>query len=493
MNIIENEHLNTLLRDAVYERALELYHNNKYAEVVVAIDTIMPELLSVPLLTIAAFCADQCEQYDEAQKYWRDAIEMQPEYIDAYNNLGILLKKLKRFDEAEDVYQRAILLSENDPKLYNNLANLCVETGNFEKADHAYAKAISIDPEYAEAYHNLGKLYKRMHRYTEAEHAYKEALKLTPENISIQANLGFLLLELGRYDEGWPLYETRYDPRINPSFPVYEFPFAQWRGEPLIGKTILLVSEQGFGDDIQFIRFAALLKERGARITLMCKQSLQRLFSTLSDIDRLIDMTETPQKHDFWSFLLSVPLYLGTTLETIPARLPYLKIQPEWSKEKLILPVGGFKVGLVWKGSAEHGNDSNRSLPTFNILEPLWSVPQVTFVSLQKGELSPQEAKQPIIERDIEDFADTAVLISQLDLVICVDTSVAHLCGALGKACWVLLPFIGCDWRWMLEKDTSPWYPEVMRLFRQSVPNGWEDMIAKVVTELSNEVVKHGT
>jgi hypothetical protein len=335
-------------------------------------------------------------------------------------------------------------------------------------------------------------MYKELHRYEEAETAYKEALKITPDSVHSQANLGYLLLELGRYKEGWSLYETRYDPSINPSFPVYEFPFAQWRGEPLAGKTILLISEQGFGDDIQFIRFTALLKEHGARITLMCKQPLRRLFSMQSDIDHLIDMTETPQKHDFWSFLLSVPLYLETALETIPAQLPYLKILPEWITENLVLPARGFKVGLVWKGSSEHGNDLNRSLPGFSVLEPLWSVPQVTFVSLQKEAVSDHPAKQPIIEREMDDFADTAALISQLDLVICVDTSVAHLCGALGKKCWVFLPFIGCDWRWMHDRDDSPWYPNVIRLFRQTNPNHWEDTIAKMVTELSDEVVKDG-
>jgi hypothetical protein len=206
----------------------------------------------------------------------------------------------------------------------------------------------------------------------------------------------------------------------------------------------------------------------------------------------VIIVTETSQEHDYWSFLLSVPLYLGTTLETIPDQLPYLKIQNEWIGEKLMLPERKFKVGLVWKGSTQHGNDIHRSLREFSALEPLWSVPEVTFVSLQKGVLSTNETKQPIIERDIDDFADTSALISQLDLVICVDTSVAHLCGALGKACWVLLPFVGSDWRWMREREDSPWYPNVIRLFRQTTPNEWDDTIANVVTALCDEVAKRG-
>ncbi|HZF70785.1 tetratricopeptide repeat-containing glycosyltransferase family protein [Sulfuricurvum sp.] len=481
---------NDTLQHAVYEQALALYQAGNYSEVVFGIERVVPEAVSVLLLSIAAYSASALGRDDEAEKYWRSAIAMNDGAIDAYNELGILLKNLKRFDESESVYAQAIKCAPKDAKLYNNLANLYRETGCFEKAVEEYKEAISHDPQYAEAYRNLGTMYKELHRYEEAETAYKAALQIAPDCVRTRANLGFLLLELGRYEEGWPLYETRYDPRVNPSFPAYEFSCDQWRGEPLIGKTILLVSEQGYGDDIQFIRFAALLKERGAEITLMCKQPLRRLFSELSAIDHILDVTETPPKHDFWSFLLSVPLYLGITLETIPDRLPYLKIRPEWVTENLILPEGGFKVGLVWKGSSEHGNDSNRSLHSFGVLEPLWSVPNVTFVSLQKEVLSDNQVKQPIIEREIEDFVDTSVLISQLDLVICVDTSVAHLCGALGKVCWVLLPFVGCDWRWLQDRDDSPWYPIVMRLFRQKTPSRWDDTVAKIVSALSDEVAK---
>jgi Flp pilus assembly protein TadD len=488
MDTSENE----TLQLAVYKQALALYEEGNCSEVLSGMEGIIPEALSALFFAVAGSCAYALGRYGEAEHHWRSALSMQSDYIDAYNDLGILFKRLQRFDESESMYIHAISLAPCDAKLYNNLANLFRETRCFEKAEDGYKKALQLHPQYAESYRNLGMMYKELHRYEEAETAYKEALKITPDSVHSQANLGYLLLELGRYKEGWPLYETRYDPRINPSFPMYEFPFAQWRGEPLAGKTILLVSEQGFGDDIQFVRFAALLKECGARITLMCKQPLRRLFSSLTEIDHLIDATETPQKHDFWSFLLSVPLYLGTTLETIPAQLPYLRIRPEWSTENLILPRGGFKVGLVWKGSLEHGNDINRSLSDLSVLEPLWSVPHVTFVSLQKEVLIDNQTKQPIIERELNDFADTAVLISQLDLVICVDTSVAHLCGALAKTCWVLLPFIGCDWRWMQGRDDSPWYPDVIRLFRQTNPNHWEDTIAKMVTELSDEVVMHG-
>jgi len=486
MDIIEND----ILQYAVYEQALALYEAGSYSEVLSGMKAIIPDALSALSLDIAAACACALERYDEAEKYWCSAIAMKRDYVDAYNELGILFRKLKRFEESEAMYNRAIELAPEDAKLYNNIANLFRETGDFEKAQEGYKKALQLDPQYAEAYRNLGMMYKEAHCYEEAEASYKEALKIIPDCAQTQANLGYLLLELGRYREGWPLYETRYDPRVNPTFARYEFSFPRWRGESLEGKTILIVPEQGFGDEIQFVRFVTLLKERGARVTLMCKQPLQRLFSTLQDVESVIPETETPQKHDFWSFLLTVPLYFGTILETIPGRLPYLNTRHEWITEKLLLPKGSFIVGLVWKGSSEHGNDIHRSLREFSVLEPLWSVPEVTFVSLQKGPPITNQTKQPIIEREIDDFADTAVLISQLDLVICVDTSVAHLCGALGKKCWVLLPFIGCDWRWMRERDDSPWYPNVMHLVRQNTANGWDETIAKIVTALSDEVEK---
>ena len=308
-------------------------------------------------------------------------------------------------------------------------------------------------------------------------------------------NLGMLLLSLARYAEGWPYYEARYDTRLEAKWiPLPELPFPQWAGEPLRGKSILLWPEQGFGDEIQFVRYAPMLKARGASsVSLVCKPPLKDLLKTAAGVDRVLASGEPVPPHDYWSFLLSVPLRVGTTLGSIPNSLPYLGANVHcvhyWRDH---LPTEGFKVGLVWRGAADHKNDANRSLPDLAALAPLWAIPGIRFVSLQKGSgaqeaISPP-AGQPILAlgHEIRDFADTAAIVAQLELVICVDTAIAHLAGALGKPCWVLLPAIGCDWRWLHERTDSPWYPDpgVMRLFRQALGGSWRETIAEVAQAL---------
>lgn len=432
-------------------------------------------------------------RYDEAEKFLRMILTIQPDYVDAYNDLGIMLKVQNRPDEAIEVYRQALTLDPNNPKLHNNLANIFKENGDFEPAESHYLSALLHDPTYVDAHRNLGMLYKEFHRYDEAEASYRQALRYDPESIKTQSNLGFLLLEQGRFEEGWKLYETRYDPRINPAFFAPDLPFPQWSGESLENRSILILPEQGFGDEIQFVRYLRELKNRGAsRITLLCKAPLVRLFSTLTYVDRVISEVDEIKAHDYWSFLLSLPLHMHTTLDTIPAQLPYLSVNEAWINYR-ITHSDTFNIGIVWRGSASHDNDRNRSLSSLAVLEPLWRIEGTTFYSLQK-ELSAEDAAlladTPIIDLSarMDDFADTAALISQLDLVICVDTAVAHLCGALAKPCWVLLPYTLCDWRWLQEREDSPWYPDVMRLFRQSSPNGWDETIAEVTDALEKRV-----
>lgn len=480
---------------AVAEHALALYHKGQYQEVLRSIDTILTEALSAPLLGVAASCAYAIKRYDTAEYYWRSAIAMQKDYIDAYNDLGIALKELNRFDEAESVFTQALELDPNNADLYNNLANLFKEISALEKAEDAYKKAIILNPEYTDAYRNLGMLLKSLGRLSEAEDAYRHTLRLKPDCARTQANLGYMLLETGRYKEGWPLYETRYNLQINATFHIPSVSFPQWNGESLVGKSLLIVPEQGYGDEIQFVRYISVLKRQGvSRITLLCKSPLQRLFSTLYDADEVITSMEIAGEHDYWSFLLSIPLHVGTTLDNLPASLPYIYSPPKENTN--IMPENIFRVGLVWKGSSSHENDANRSLPSLALLAPLWRVSGVAFVSLQKrdagAEIDSFSLELPIIDMGdtIEDFADASALIEQLDLVICIDTAIAHLCGALGKSCWVLLPFIGTDWRWLRGRSDSPWYPKVMRLFRQTRPDCWDETIEDVAMALLDEVKK---
>jgi len=235
-----------------------------------------------------------------------------------------------------------------------------------------------------------------------------------------------------------------------------------------------------------------MLKTRGAsRITLVCKPPLKTLLETLTGVDEVILHAESSslQPHDYWTFPVSLPMYFDTTLDTIPASLPYLSALPDRLKQwHGRMPVGKLRVGLVWKGNI--APNPHRSLPGISYLASLWSVPNINFISLQKGpgeeEASKPPVGQPIIDlgSDIQDFADTAAIVAHLDLVICIDTAIAHLVGALNKPCWVLLPAIGVDWRWFQERTDSPWYPDAMRLFRQTRPGDWSETVSEVTTSL---------
>ncbi|RFU48761.1 hypothetical protein D0B32_02690 [Paraburkholderia sp. DHOC27] len=255
---------------------------------------------------------------------------------------------------------------------------------------------------------------------------------------------------------------------------------------------MVIWADEGYGDQIQFARYVPLLRQRGvSRITLVCDEALKPLLETVDGVDCVISDPFAVPPHDYWSLFMSLPRYFGTTLETIPTTIPYVVPLQEklehWQKK---LPVDGIRVGLVWKGNPHHGNDVHRSLPSLATLAPLWSIPGITFVSLQKYHAG-QDARQPLagqyitpLGEEIQDFADTAAIVAQLDLTICVDTAVAHVAGALGKPCWVLLPSFHTDWRWLTDRADSPWYPETMRLFRQTRFNDWTPVIEEVTHAL---------
>jgi hypothetical protein len=418
---------------------------------------------TAPALTSTLFqgalAAHQAGRLPEAEAAYRRALAIKPDYADAHNNLGVLLKNSNRLTEAEATYRQAL----------------------------------KIKPAYAEAHNNLGNLLNESKRLTEAEAAYRRALAIKPDYADARVNLSFLLLTLLRYEEAWSLYESRYAPeRKELAVKVPDLSYPQWQGESLTGKSLVIWPEQGFGDYIQFVRYVPLLKARGvAHLTLVCPPPLSVLLATVEGVDAVVtDLAKLPA-HDYWSLVLSLPLHCATTADTIPLPpMPYVHALPsrvaQWGD---CLPATGLKVGLVWKGSVGHKNDSNRSLPELASLAPLWSVPDVTFISLQKGqgedEASNPPAGQGIVAlgAQMQDFADSAAIVSQLDLVICVDTAIAHVAGALGKPCWVLLPAMGTDWRWLVDRTDSPWYPSV-RLFRQTDLEDWSETVGDVADAL---------
>ena len=434
----------------------------------------------------------QTGRLGEAEAALRQVLAIDPGSNDALNNLGMLLGDTARIAEAEAAWRSVI---ERDPgylRAHYNLGLQLLRTARFGEAEQAFRRTLEIDPGYADARNNLGTSLREQERFAEAEVTYRDTLSRHSDCVDAGWNLALLLLAQGRYAEGWQQAEARYHPRSKFQTTLPDPGFPQWRGEPLAGRSLVIWHEQGLGDYIQFARYIPLLKARGLRrLTLLCPAPLKPLLETLDGVDEVICDSAAVRPHDFWTLFMSVPLYAREFVDSVPAKLPYLRALPgRIQKWRSKLPTREFKVGLVWKGAPTHQHDADRSLPGFAALARLWSVPGVTFVSLQKGQGEDEplrlSGELPIVPlgAEIEDLADTAAIIVQLDLVICVDTVVAHLAGALGKPCWVLLNRLWTDWRWMHNRPDSPWYPRVMRLYRQSTPGDWGEVIDRVAESL---------
>ncbi len=431
-------------------------------------------------------------RFEEAAEAFEQVLQARPDALEVWYAMGDLAMSRRWFDRAEACVERARLLDDDPCRHLVLRGNLLKCQGRLRESEQAYRQALQERPDLFDAWNNLGALLER-DRLQDAETAYREALRLEPGNAAARWNFSVLLLRLGRMQEAWPLHEARLDPTLPHviSRPP-ELAFPPWRGEPLAGKSVILLGEQGFGDQVQLARYARLLKGRGAaRVSLQCRAALKPLLATAPGVDAVYADDERFESHDHWVLGFSLPGLLGTTLDTIPAQLPYLSAEPArieaWAPR---LPRARRRIGLVWKGAAGHGNDLNRSLPGLQVLAPLWSCADAAFVSLQKGQGEDEAARadpaQPITDLApaISSFADTAAILAQLDLLICVDTSAAHVAGALGRPCWVLLPAVGSDWRWLLEREDSPWYPGVMRLFRQAPGESWDAVVRRVASEL---------
>ena len=425
-----------------------------------------------------------------AEACYRLALQLQPDFAEAYANLGLLLEKRNSTVEAENCYRRSIELNPDYSETHLDLGALLANQKHFEEAEAAYRQAIVLSPDSPAGWSNLGVLCACMKREDEAEQCYRTAMSLDDSYSQARFNLSYLLLRQGRFEEGWYCLEAR-----NWYASLTEhLDCARWQGESVAGKSILICFEAGQGDVIQFCRYAAVLKAQGAAsITLICHPPLKALIMELESVDTVIAFDEQIPSSgwDYWTPLLSIPYYCKTRLDNIPAIIPYLHVpQDRIGKWDAQLSKDGLRVGLVWKGSTQFENDTDRSLPSLEVLAPLGAVADVSFVSLQKG-AGEEEAMNPPrglqlthVGSQLTDFADTAAVVDKLDLVICVDTAVAHLAGALGKPCWVLLPDYKADWRWMADRTDSPWYPGTMRLFRQPRMGDWDSVVSEVVAAL---------
>jgi Flp pilus assembly protein TadD len=518
-------------------QAVDLYKRGRFAEALAAADrglAIAPD--HAGLHNNRGIFAFRLGDQKIAESAYRRAIEVRPDYAEAWNNLGNLLAAQGRTDAAEEAYRAAIGARPDYPNALNSLAHLLLERGRPEEVEPllkaalhlvpddvtalvnlsvAYLRswreieaaelchrALALDPANVPALTNLGAALAEARCFKEAERAFRSALESSPDDRNTNNSLAELLLMQGRFAEGWIHFEARLVAVLgNPDFVLNSAadgyrPLPLWRGEPLAGKSLLIWPEGGFGDQLQFIRFLPFLRNMGLRhLSLACSPALKPLFEPQALADRILAIDEwTPdmaEHHDTWCPMLSLPLRLQTTLETLPAPLPYLVANPvrreRWQTR---IAQASLRVGLVWKGNIEHPRDAVRSLPSLSVLAPLGTMSGICFVSLQKCAGEDEAASPPSglalanLGADIQDFADTAAIISLLDLVITVDTAAAHLAAAMGKPVWILLARKGTDWRWLTKRNDSPWYPGVVRLFRQDCAEDWTDVVARVAVAL---------
>ncbi len=435
------------------------------------------------------------ERLDDAEQSYRMALKQNSAYAEAHHNLGLLLHKQGKFDQAAACYRKTLQLKPDDANAYYDMGNIFWDQGNFEEMTRWYQKALAFTPDKAEAYNNLGKMLQDQGKIKEAETYFQEAIRSKPDFSEAHFNRSIALLLLGKYAEGWKEYEWRFKKSNWKNIYPYRFEQPRWDGTSFAGKKIFVHCEQGLGDTIQFARYLPMVKARGGRVIFEVPKPLMNIFDNFPGIDQLVEISSTEKTAEDFDFsvpLLSLPGMFQTTLETIPGKVPYILADPHkmrvWQK---IVDKDHFKVGIVWAGGILHKKDSGRSCSLKQFL-PLTRIAGVRLYGLQKGPASQQveEFSNQIHIKNygekFEDFTDTAGLIENLDLVISVDTAVAHLAGAMGKPVWVLLPFTP-DWRWMLNREDSPWYP-TMRLFRQKKRGCWDEALQYVADELSQWV-----
>ncbi len=463
----------------------------------------------------------------EAEASYREALRLQPTHASALNNLGVLLKDRDQLDEAIRCLRKAIELNPKGPQPLSNLGVTLAHQKKLEEAIECYRKALSLKPDYADAHSNLGNALRDLGKHEEAVSHFEEALRIQPEFAEAHNNLGIARgqqgdlaqavacygralqykpdypdarlnrslawLAMGDFEQGWPEYEYRWQGKTKRP---RNFKQPLWDGSNLNGRTILLYPEQGLGDTLQFIRYALLVKQRDGRVLFECPKVLVRLLSGCPGIDQVIPEGSALPEFDVQAPLLSLPGRFRTNLETIPATVPYIFPDPDLLKHwrEAMKHLGGFKIGIAWQGSTTHKMDRHRSIP-LRQFAPLARVPGVRLIGLQIG-AGTEQLDEGTCGFPVQDlgrfvdargaFTDKAALMKQLDLVIACDTSLAHLAGALRVPVWIAVSFAP-DWRWLRDREDSPWYP-TLRIFRQKEWGNWEEVFARMAAELTRLV-----
>jgi tetratricopeptide (TPR) repeat protein len=435
---------------------------------------------------------------DEAAACYRRALELKPDHAEAHGSLADALKDQGKLDEAAACCRRVLELKPDSAAAHNNLGGVLKDQGKLDEAVACYRRALELEPDFAQAHNNLGAVFHDQGKFDEALACYGRALELKPDYANAHHNRSLVRLLVGDFQHGWPEYEWRW--RTKGYGPL---PFRQplWDGRPLQGGSILLFAEQGLGDVIQFARYAALLKASGARVIVGCQEPLLRLLARCCGIDALVGPGDDLPAIDVCASLLSLPGIFHTSLETIPADIPYLSadraLVERWREE--LTGIAGFKIGIAWQGSPTYRADRDRSIP-LACFEPLARCRGVRLLSLQKKwgaeQLHEIAGRFPVtdlgarLDETAGAFMDTAAVMMSLDLVITSDSAIAHLAGALGVPVWVALPLVP-DWRWLLDRRGSPWYP-TMRLFRQKKAGNWAELFEEIKAELCAEYPRAG-
>ena len=439
------------------------------------------------------------EQFSEAIDNYKQAVRFKGDYPAAFNNLAMTLKDVGRIGEAIENYREAIRLKHNYPEAYNNLGIALKDQGHLDEAIESYTQAVSLRPDYAEAHNNMGIALHANGEHDRALECCERAIQLVPGYAQAHWNSSLILLLKGRFTEGWEEYRWRRRTNLAASAYPHAFDKPRWEGKPFAGKRLLVHYEQGLGDNLQFVRYLPMVKQLGGTVIFETPRSMYGLLRAFDGIDELVEASpERPPDVEFDSYtsLMDLPGIFGTTLETIPVDVPYIhadSAKVERWRGRLSVP--RFRVGIVWGGRPTGPNEvlslqyRSCGLEHFAALA---DVDGVALYGLQKGPPAAQvdELSDQIIVGNLgehfDDFADTAAAVENLDLVISIDTSVAHLAGAMGKPVWVLLKS-DADWRWLLEREDSPWYP-TMRLFRQRRRGDWNKVLSRVAGELRDRV-----
>jgi len=427
---------------------------------------------------------------DEAERCYQILLAEQPEDADAWANLAALRNMAGHHQEAEACARRALAAGAEHWGALANLGTALHRMARLNEAALAYVASLQRNPGNVSAATNLGVVLAEQWRMPQSLAMHEHALSLAPGEADVRFHRALALLAAGQLAEGFVEFEHRWGMS---GMPPHGMAAPQWRGGPVDGLAVLLHDEGGFGDTLQFIRYAPLLAARGARVTALVQPALVRLLrQSMGDCVTILPRGATRPPHDLQCPMLSLPLAFGTIVETIPGQTPYLSAQPAaragWERRLTSLREDGVRlVGLVWAGAPRPGltafaaMDRRRSIPS-EALAPLSNAMGVRFISLQHHTAEPPPL--PLIDHmeEMQDFADTAALVANLDLVISVDTAMAHLAGGLGVPTWLMSRHDAC-WRWLAGREDSPWYPH-MRVYRQAAPGSWDEVLARVVRDL---------